>query len=167
MTAKRIAPLLLVVLATALAALIAAAAAPSAAPHQQRVGERVNVFLGSPTHFPAGEPFHVAHGWGGIASDSSDYEAVGKYTFVLEVDGVVRKPDFHRSVGDTVVGRLARSPRCRSPAQLSRRAYRYAHVRRSLVRTVPDPRGQRVDRHVRESHAGGRGDGSHADREVP
>ena len=94
MTAKRTTPFLLVLLAAATAALSTAAAAPSAAPHNQLAGERINVLLGSPTHFPAGEPFHVAHGWGGIASGSSDYDAVGKYTFVLEVDGVVRKPDF-------------------------------------------------------------------------
>ena len=94
MTAKRITPFLLVVLGAAVAALVAAAAAPSAAPHKQRVGQRINVLLGSPAQFPAGEPFHVAHGWGGIASGSSDYDAVGKYTFVLEIDGVVRKADF-------------------------------------------------------------------------
>ena len=93
MTAKRT-PFLLVVLGAAVAALVAAAAAPSAAPHKQRVGQRINVLLGSPAQFPAGEPFHVAHGWGGIASGSSDYDAVGKYTFVLEIDGVVRKADF-------------------------------------------------------------------------
>src|SRR5918994_4760376 len=92
MTAKRIAkPFAL--LAT-VAALVTVGAASGAAQSKERVGERINVHLGSPAQFPAGDPFHIAHGWGGIATGLSDYEAVGKWTFVLEVDGVLRQPDF-------------------------------------------------------------------------
>ena len=45
-----------------------------------------------PTTFPAGEPFHISHGWS-IVPD--EYAPVGRWTFELEVDGVPMKPTFH------------------------------------------------------------------------
>ena len=85
-------------LAAAVAVLVSAATAPAAAPAKERVGGRINVILGTPTEFPAGDPFHISHGWG-PESGISDADAIGRYRFELEVDGVRRAEDFvERSV---------------------------------------------------------------------
>lgn len=49
-------------------------------PHT-RLGERFNLFAATPNVFQAGEPFHFAHGF-------FDDRAMGRFDFVLEVDGV-------------------------------------------------------------------------------
>ena len=49
-------------------------------------GERINILTGSPTEFPTGEPFFVAHGWN-PQPDLTDYDALGRLSFALDVDG--------------------------------------------------------------------------------
>jgi F5/8 type C domain-containing protein len=62
------------------------------------VGARINVFAGTPTTFPAGEAFHITHGWGVGATDPPN--AAGLWEFRLDVDGVPRAPDIvERSAG--------------------------------------------------------------------
>jgi hypothetical protein len=78
-----------------LAAILAGAAlivvaAPAAAGPQERVGSRINVLFGNPTTYPAGQPFHVAHGW----SIDPQQGLLGKWNFALEVDGVPMRSDF-------------------------------------------------------------------------
>lgn len=74
---------------------------PAYAKAKERVGDPINLFNAFPDPvtiaFPAGDPFHIAHGWV-ILTDS---DAVGKLDFELEVDGASRKEDF---VERTVVG---------------------------------------------------------------
>jgi hypothetical protein len=48
--------------AAALAVTIVASAPPAAA-DPVTSGERINLLIGTPTTFPAGTPFHIAHGW--------------------------------------------------------------------------------------------------------
>jgi len=64
---------------------------PAAADQKVRVGEKIDVFIGEPTTFPAGAPFHIAHGW--IMLDSN-WDGLGIWDFQLEVDGVLWKEDF-------------------------------------------------------------------------
>jgi hypothetical protein len=61
------------------------AASPVLAADRVRVGERINVLSGSPETFPAGEPFHIAHGWG-LPPVPMD--------FVLFIDGEEVSHDF-------------------------------------------------------------------------
>jgi hypothetical protein len=56
------------------------------------VGDRINVFLGTPTTFPAGQPFHIRHG-GGIGATVPPEQA-GLWEFELDVDGIERRADF-------------------------------------------------------------------------
>jgi hypothetical protein len=79
----------------ALLALVATAvvALPAGAGQKERIGERINLVAGTPATFPANQPFHIAHGWLQIP-DRSDYNAVGKTDFTLEVDGPLVDADF-------------------------------------------------------------------------
>jgi hypothetical protein len=90
-----------------LAAALFVAAVPAAADPNEPLGERINVLLGAPTTYPANQPFHVAHGWT-LGSDDGDHDAIGKFSFTLDVDGQPVEADFvERSVRDD--GLLARS----------------------------------------------------------
>ena len=68
----------------------AAVALPAGATSGEPVGPSINVLLGYPTTFAADTPFNIQHGWG-LASNE---DAVGKFSFALEVDGAYRKEDF-------------------------------------------------------------------------
>lgn len=81
-----------IVLAALLGALVAATAG-TAADSKQRVGDRVSLLGGRHQTFPAGAPFHVAHGWG-LVPDRTDADALGKAGFSLELDGSQRRADF-------------------------------------------------------------------------
>lgn len=83
--------------AVALAVLVAAV--PAAATQRERTGARINIFTG-PSTFAAGAPFHIAHGWF-IQPDFSDHDAVGKWSFALDVDGVRREVSFVERVSLT------------------------------------------------------------------
>jgi len=61
-----------------------------AAKRKEPIGERINVYLGTPTEFPAGDPFHISHGWFLIPGEGP----LGRFDFQLEVDGVPRDEDF-------------------------------------------------------------------------
>jgi F5/8 type C domain len=75
------------------------AGAPAAAGQHERIGQRINVLLGTPTTFPAEQPFHVVHGWVDAVS-STDYDAFGRYSFTLEVDGNPVELDFVERISD-------------------------------------------------------------------
>ena len=63
-----------------------ASVARADSPHV-RLGERFNLFASSPIEYQAGQPFHFAHGW-------FDDKAMGRFDFVLEVDGKVAQKSF-------------------------------------------------------------------------
>ena len=62
-------------------------------------GTPFNVFVGTPTTFSAGEPFHFGHGWG---FDPPFDVPLGTYGWVLEVDGVVVEEDFILRTADEI-----------------------------------------------------------------
>jgi hypothetical protein len=55
----------------------------------QRVGERLNIYDSGSQTFPAGSPFHIAHGW---TFDSLE-ERPELFDFQLQVDGVYQEQD--------------------------------------------------------------------------
>jgi F5/8 type C domain len=67
-------------------------AAPASASPGEPVGQRINVYLGTPTTFPADTPFHIEHGWGLAATGHP--EENGIFAFSLDVDGIPRPADF-------------------------------------------------------------------------
>src|SRR5438105_3530186 len=66
-------------------------AAPASAAPGQLVGQRINVYLGTPTTFPANTPFHINHGWG--LGATMHPVANGIFGFTLDVDGAPRDAD--------------------------------------------------------------------------
>jgi hypothetical protein len=52
---------------------------------------RINILAGTPTTYPAGQPFVIRHGVNNICSEPP--QSIGKNEFVLEIDGVVRPAD--------------------------------------------------------------------------
>jgi hypothetical protein len=56
----------------------------------QRVGDKLNTFDSGSQTFPAGSPFHIAHGW---LFDSPE-EHPELFDFQLQVDGIYREEDF-------------------------------------------------------------------------
>lgn len=76
----------LVILAAALLITI-----PTQAQGNDPTGERINLFS-PPDSYPAGEAFHVNHGWYVAPSDESP---IGLWSFELFVDDVLMKPDFN------------------------------------------------------------------------
>jgi hypothetical protein len=71
--------------------LVLVLAIPASAKVKAPVGERVFLWPGSPTTFPAGDPFHIKHGWLLVIPDEAP---VGAWGFRLEVDGVPMDYDF-------------------------------------------------------------------------
>jgi hypothetical protein len=65
------------------------AVVPVAAKHA-RTGDQINILFDPPATYPAGEAFHLAHGW--ILTKAE--KPFGAYTFQLELDGVVVESDF-------------------------------------------------------------------------
>lgn len=92
----------------ALAALLVFAF-PAAAVPKVPIGPRIDVFLGTPTTFPANQPFHVRHSWFSMLPPTDEpglnhFQAIGKYGFRLELDGETVEPDYiHRFVSDVDV----------------------------------------------------------------
>lgn len=82
---------------TLLLVLVALIAAPSAtADAKERTGTRINLFAGGFQVFPAGEPFHISHGWLRVLGDDQGTppQANGRYGFSLDVDGQDRPADY-------------------------------------------------------------------------
>ncbi len=77
---RRLLPVLLGLLALAFA--VSAAADP-----KERIGDRIDVLLGTPTSYPANTPFHVVQGWVNIDPGATRPEAVGKSFVTLDLDG--------------------------------------------------------------------------------
>jgi hypothetical protein len=108
---------LLAVLATAVIAL------PAAAAEKERIGARLALFPAAPATFAANQPFHIAHGWL-VTPDSAGQNAIGKYDFVLEVDGRSIDPDFVERVSTD--GQLRRSWVFNFPAGLPAGTHTFA-----------------------------------------
>lgn len=66
-------------------------AVPASAKSKEPVGVQINLLTGSPTSVPAGDAFHLSHGWSVLIPDEGP---VGAYNFRLEVDGVPVEADF-------------------------------------------------------------------------
>ncbi len=62
---------------------------PASAQGQEYVGEKLNLRYGD-QRFPAGVPFHIAHGW--ISTNPKG--ELGLFDFKLEIDGVPVNEDF-------------------------------------------------------------------------
>lgn len=73
---------IIAILGTMLASSSAAAARPGGS------GDRINILFGTPTTYPAGEAFHIRHGWG---FDTAIARPAGYYAFRLEIDGVLQR----------------------------------------------------------------------------
>ncbi|MEN8240833.1 MAG: hypothetical protein ABFS17_02840 [Chloroflexota bacterium] len=71
---------------------------PVSAKPKAPVGDRLFVWPGAQTTFPAGEGFHIKHGWLLIIPDEAP---VGAWSFALEIDGVFVDNDY---VSRQVVG---------------------------------------------------------------
>ena len=70
------------------------ALAPSAAAEQKVPnGDRITLFGSAFQVFPAGEPFHIFHGWGIRHLPTAGAETDGRFGFDLAVDGVQRRED--------------------------------------------------------------------------
>ena len=54
---------------------------------------QINILHGTPTEYPAGEPFYIIHGGGGAVPDGAPI-AAGHMGFALEVDGVYVESDW-------------------------------------------------------------------------
>lgn len=65
-------------------------AAPVSAGGKERVGNPILVW-GYPQSYPAGQPFHIAHGWGFLLPDDVP---LGRYMFLLDMDGTYLAWDF-------------------------------------------------------------------------
>ena len=74
-------------------------AAPVSAHGKQRVGERIGVFYDGAQTFPAGEPFHIVHGFVIAPNDGPP----GRYLFQLEVDGVLQEGFLETAVDRSVL----------------------------------------------------------------
>jgi hypothetical protein len=66
-------------------------AVPVSAKPKAPVGERIDIYNVPPPTFPAGEPFHLQHGW---RISMPDNAPLTLWTFELEVDGVLIKEDY-------------------------------------------------------------------------
>lgn len=89
----------------------ALAVAPTAGSDDgERVGTRLNLLAGGFQVFPAGVPFHVAHGWVRPLDEDqgSPPQANGRYGFSLAVDGVDDPADHveRAPFEDAVLGRI-------------------------------------------------------------
>ena len=75
---------------------------------KERVGTRINLFAGGFQVFPAGQPFHIAHGWILDQSNPETAQALGRWDFTLAVDGVEGRESFVEKVHqqDPVFGLL-------------------------------------------------------------
>lgn len=90
--------LLLIVLCALLVAVPASAAKP------EMLGEQINIFTHTPDEYPAGEPFHIVHGWEGLPLGEIQ---PGKFDFKLYVDGEFVNEDFvEREVSQSDEGPL-------------------------------------------------------------
>ena len=76
--------------ASGLAAALAVVGGVSASATEP-VGDRIGVLFGTPSTYPAGQAFHIRHGWG--IGGTAAPEQAGIYEFRLDVDGLPRVAD--------------------------------------------------------------------------
>ena len=75
--------------------LLSLAAAPALAHGKERVGDRIGLFSPAPLTFPAGEPFHIAHGHAVSPEEgASPPVPIGRFDFRLDIDGTYMRTDF-------------------------------------------------------------------------
>ena len=87
--------------------LLVAAVPVAAGKGNDPVGEQISVFPGAegPDEYPAGDPFHIRHGW--AAQDPSTDSSIGHFVFELEVDGeYVRHDHLLVTVEDGLITRV-------------------------------------------------------------
>src|SRR5207248_8845575 len=65
---------------------------PAAAHQITTVGPSFNIFTGHPSEFQAGAPFHFLLGWDPLPTAT---DAIGKFSWSLDVDGTPRAAAFH------------------------------------------------------------------------
>lgn len=70
--------------------MVTLAVGPVGATNEQPTGSRINLFLGDQA-YPASTAFHIKHGF--LLNPITD-NAIGRYVFTLEVDGVARSATF-------------------------------------------------------------------------
>jgi hypothetical protein len=75
-----------------LIALLLAVTVPVAAAVREPVGDQINIYTSGDQTFPAGQPFHISHGW--LEDMKENPVPLGLLDFVLEVDSVVVEEDF-------------------------------------------------------------------------
>jgi hypothetical protein len=80
----------LLVLLTLMALLVVAV--PAAAGGKTLLGEQINVRTSEPPTYPAGEAFHIIHGW--TEDENITPFPVGLFGFTLDVDDIPRAMDF-------------------------------------------------------------------------
>jgi hypothetical protein len=87
------------------ALLVGVAATPVAGAIKQPTGDRINLFAGTQS-YPASTAFHIRDGW--LLLDPTSIDAIGKYTFALDVDGSPRAADFRttQTMSDGSVAKL-------------------------------------------------------------
>src|SRR5436190_4561334 len=94
MTVRRSAALLFA--AALIAAAAAAVPAGASADLNKAVGDALP--LSGDSTYPAGQPFHIAHGWlnapSAMATVSIPHQSIGEYQVRVTVDGVEVKPSF-------------------------------------------------------------------------
>jgi hypothetical protein len=84
--------LLLMLLVTSVVAL------PAASKQKEPVGTRISIF-GPPITFAADTPFHIHHGW----TSTPTTDAVGHFSFALDLDGTRLSEDFVLKTPDAVL----------------------------------------------------------------
>jgi hypothetical protein len=84
----------LVVVASIALALLLALAPAASADEKVPIGDRITLFGDEFQVFPAGEPFHIFHGWGLRHLPGPGAEADGRFGFDLAIDGVERREDY-------------------------------------------------------------------------
>lgn len=85
--------------------LLVAAVPVAAGKGNDPVGGQINVLAQTPDSYPAGDPFHIMHGWG--SQDSATMHPVGHFVFELEVDGeYVRHDHLLVTVEDGLITRV-------------------------------------------------------------
>jgi hypothetical protein len=92
--------------------LLLALAVPAAAKNTDPVGERIMLYAWALDEFTAGEPVHIQHGW--IVVPETEHP-VGKWDFVLEINGVPQQCTLISGVYDSSVPLLNRQRLCTYP----------------------------------------------------
>jgi hypothetical protein len=87
----------LVITFVSMLALAVVGLAAAASPNKQTVGPAFSILTGHPTTFEANSAFHIENCW----NLSTSADAIGKFSIVLDVDGMPRAEDFKEVLNPT------------------------------------------------------------------